>query len=100
MNLRKIMVLTAAAAALAVVPAQATAKQSLPEGVFVCHVGHGTGDLVVLTDGDFVDPQGASIPTGLAAKKNGNLNAAMHSPVQAVCGLPLGGSDGWGGSGG
>jgi ABC-type amino acid transport substrate-binding protein len=99
MNLRKIMVLAAAVAALAAIPAQASAKQSLPEGVFVCHVGHGTGDLVVLTDGDYADPQGASIPDGLAAKKNGNLNAAMHSPVMALCGLPDT-TGGWGGIGG
>jgi hypothetical protein len=96
MNLRNTLVLAAAAAALAVVPAQATAKQSLPEGVYVCHVGHGTGDLVLLTTGEYVDPQGASITTDLAAKRNGNLNAAMHSPVMALCGAD-GPGDSWGG---
>ena len=100
MNLRKIMVLAAAAAALAVVPAQAVAKQSLPEGVYVCHVNHGTGDLVVLPTGDYADPQGSSVTTELAAKKNGNLNAGLHSPVMALCGVLVnndGGDASWGG---
>jgi len=98
MNLRNTMVLAAAAAALAVVPAQATAKQSLPEGVYVCQANKGTGDLVVLTTGDFADPQGSGVAAGLAAKKNGNLNAAMHSPVMVVCGVPstVGGDTGGG----
>jgi len=98
MNLRKITIVAVAAAALAVVPASATAKQSLPEGVYVCHVGHGTGDLVVLTDGTYADPQGASITDGLGAKQNGNLNAGLHSPVMALCGLPAD-TTGWGGTG-
>jgi len=88
MNLRNITVLAAAAAALAVVPAQAVAKQSLPEGVYVCQVNKGTGDLVVLTTGDYADPQGSSVASGLAVKKNGNLNAGLHSPVMVLCGAP------------
>jgi len=96
MNLRNILVLAALAAALAVVPAQAMAKQSLPEGVYVCHVNHGTDDLIVLTDGAYADPQGSSVADGLAAKKNGNLNAGLHSPVMVLCGAAPAG-DAWGG---
>ena len=88
MNLRNTLVLAAAAAALAVVPAQAVANQSLPEGVYVCQVNKGTGDLVVLTTGEYADPQGSSVASGLAVKKSGNLNAAMHSPVMVVCDAP------------
>jgi hypothetical protein len=99
MNLRNITVLAAAAAALAVVPASATAKQSLPDGVYVCQVNKaGSGDLVLLTDGDYADPQGAAVTEGLQAKKSGNLNSAMHSPNKTTCGLPV--DFGWGGVGG
>ena len=98
MNLRNITVLAAAAAALAVVPASATAKQSLPDGVYVCQVNKGTGDLVVLTTGEYADPQGSSVATGLAAKKSGNINAALHSPVMVLCGQPTD-TGGWTGTG-
>jgi len=99
MNLRMIPVLAASVAALVVVPVQATAKQSLPEGVYVCHVNHGTGELDVVTTGDYADPQGASTATGLEAKKNGNLNAAMHSPQMATCAAAIV-EGAWGGTGG
>ena len=95
MNLRNITVLAAAAAALAVVPASAMAKQSLPDGVYVCQVNKGTGDLVVLTAGEYADPQGSSVTDGLAAKRSGNLNAALHSPVMVLCGRAADNSGGW-----
>src|SRR4051812_19170773 len=99
MHLRNITVIASLAAALALVPAQAIAKQSTPEGVYVCQVNKGTGDLVLLTDGDFVDPQGAPITEGLAAKRNGNLNSAMHSPNKVVCGAAGIGLGDWSGTG-
>jgi hypothetical protein len=99
MNLRNITVIASLAAALALVPAQAIAKQSLPEGVYVCQANKaGTGDLVLLTDGDYVDPQGSAVTEGLVAKRNGNLNAAMHSPQMVICGTPADVTSGWGGT--
>ena len=101
MNLRMIPVLAACVAALVVVPVQATAKQSLPEGVYVCQVNKGTGELSVIETGAYTDPQGAATTDGLKAKRSGNLNAAMHSPQMATCAASIvEDTSGWGGSGG
>ena len=87
MYLRKITILAAVAAALAV-PAQATAKSpSAQDGVYVCNSAHANdnGTLNVLD----IDLQGGlKADSGLTAMGGGNVNAAAHSRALALCGLP------------
>ena len=77
--------------ALVLVPVGASAQNSsdVPAGMQVCNTANqhsGDGGLVV----DQLDGQGAlhGNGTGLRAKSNGNLNAAMHSRALALCSVP------------
>ena len=93
MHLRNKMVGAGLAAALAVVPAQALAKQSttdpVPGTVYVCNTAR-TGNQGGTLDVSSADQQGALHGGGtyLMATGNGNLNAASHSRALALCTLP------------
>ena len=74
--------------ALVLVPVGASADPN-PQGLQVCNTANQrSGDGVLVVDG--LDQQGAlhGNSSGLRAKSNGNLNAAMHSRALALCIAP------------